>query len=170
MAFLKVTQLISNGARSRSQASWFQPHILSIQGTDMRENLVKPRHAPHMWQDAMSTHLFCLVVPTPLLDNPNHTGPILPFASTASLPTCSQLYILSTGHPRGEQAHHGSRGGGHAQIPSPPVQNGPGQGTSISMRFPVGQAVGTEHRLCPGETLKLVMMQALLYNYGVIQL
>lgn len=32
----------------------------------------------------MST--FCLVVPTPLLNNPNHAGPILPFASTASLP------------------------------------------------------------------------------------
>lgn len=87
---------------------------------------------PNMWQEAASTCLFCPVVPTSLLSGPGHTDPILPFASTASLPTCSQLCVLPTGHPRGEQAHHRGRGGRHAQIPSPPVQTGPGQGTAVS--------------------------------------
>lgn len=49
---------------------------------------------PHMWQEATLACLFCPVGPASLINGPDHTDPILPFASTASLPACSQLCVL----------------------------------------------------------------------------
>lgn len=122
--FSKAMQLISNGARSRSQASWLPtPYVFNsrdrlrkkpvqilacpIHGAGGQVNLSLTQWSQPLW---WTSFLFCL-----------HS------VSAYLLTVC----VLSTGHPRGQQAHRGHWGGRCAQIPSPPVQGGPGQGTSV---------------------------------------
>ena len=122
--FAKAMQLISNGARSRSQASRLPaPYVFNSRDRHRRKPvqiLMCPTHgagghvnlSPTQW-----SQLLCLA--SFLLLSPQHLCHLL------------TVCVLSTGHPRGQQTRRGHWGGRRAQIPSPPVQGGPGQGTSV---------------------------------------
>lgn len=143
------TQLLSDRDRPGSQPSCFpaplsfqlkkQKYLKAYSNSDMTHTCDRRSHQSTLYmQGSQPLCLMALTTQTPF-----------PFASTESLPPCSQLCLLSTGHPRGEQACWRCTGGGTTQIPSPPVQAGPRQGTSISTRSTLGPAVGTWHG--PGE-------------------
>lgn len=129
--FHKTMQQISNRAQSRSRASC-SPAPFSFQGADTGESLFKPRCAGghiNPLPSAQGSHPRFLMALT--------TDFVLPSASTVALPPCSQPCPLSAGHPRGEQACRGNGGHRRAQIPCPPVQAGPRQGTSTCSRSPL---------------------------------